>query len=201
MIISEQEKNRIRKLHKNYSIIKEQDNVKGKEETSSIQGISSELLHTNTLDFIESQQKITTQMLLKMIAGCTENGPLKRFYFGSPATYSSDNRVEPNKLIKPKTDGTLYLGSTSGQHAHEWDNLCNLSNNSDSTWTNLEGWPIYEKDRTAILTNYLKNWVDSLQNSVSDDQLDAETANRYAKGGRQLTWKSVGNDQWTLAKK
>ena len=95
MIISEQEKNRIRKLHKNYSIIKEQDDVKGKEETSSIQGISTSLLHPITQERLSGGRTMNVYEIMMMLAGCQEDKENSPYSILSPMGLSSSSNDNP----------------------------------------------------------------------------------------------------------
>ena len=64
IIISEEEKNRIRGLHKNYSIIKEG--------VGDVLGIPEDSLHPNVLKFINEKSTATHVQIMKMLAGCYE---------------------------------------------------------------------------------------------------------------------------------
>ena len=98
--INEEEKNRIRALHKNYSIIKEEDEVKDTEDTDMIEGIAVADLHPYVYESLKNKKKMTAAQMLKMMAGCYDNDDEMQPLLGGASDYSSTasggQKIEPS---------------------------------------------------------------------------------------------------------
>ena len=194
MIISEQEKNRIRKLHKNYSIIKEQDDVKGKEETSSIQGISTSLLHPITQERLSGGRTMNVYEIMMMLAGCQEDKENSPYSILSPMGLSSSSNDNPMVSFENKKFCLIYKGR-GGYMC--FDNVCKLGPSSSS-------WPNKIQKLGDDLVPALKKYMEG---STIDNgygwQEDDTTSDNYSKGGDMLRWVPDGDSlqsKWTLTK-
>ena len=128
MIISEQEKNRIRKLHKEFSLIKEQDDVKGKEEVSKINGISTSLLHPVTQNWLRKGKSLNVFRMIQILAECHWKGseidadnPMEVI---SPMGLGSSSTDNPEVRIKDKNSPGGPKFCLIGKSGRQQDYFC-----------------------------------------------------------------------------
>ena len=204
MIISEQEKNRIRGLHREFSVIQEQDQVKGKEAVSRIEGISTNLLTPAVQEHLKGKKASTIEML-QIIAGCwvhsKKSGP--RWAGLGPGGQSWEQKGGPMPMIRPgEKDGTVSSQVKTGWG--ETINPCKM-------YKVPEGWRRSDFLVPAIVNFWTKR-ATSLSNTPTDqydddgDELYSQKKlNKMQSIGNRLTWVPDGskgiNTMWTLTKK
>ena len=196
MIISEQEKNKIRKLHKKFSVIQEQDDVKGKEEVSKIKGISTSLLSPVTQRYLSEGITMDPYSMMMMIAGCRENN--EKHPFSSLVPYNTSSvkfRKCGFQCVEPgfhAEDGKVYF--SYGGSSIIFENVCKLGN-SWTRWKNSLNddyeWGTVKGDIGPALQRYLKgSYIDNGELWCETDQ----ECRRLRKGGEKLQWAPVNKD-------
>ena len=168
MIISEQEKNRIRKLHKEFSVIKEQEDSVGSEDM--IQGISIKKLNPYVLQILKDKSRRFKGIdLLKMTAGCYDGTG----YWFEP--FQSDTWTENcgGNSLCVDFDGSGKVTYISEGGKKMTRNVCKMTSRADLK----KAFP-YMEDYGDIIKKFAKN-LGNIKN-YSQEELDA----RDAKGGK-----------------
>jgi len=200
--INEQEKNRIRGLHKNYSIIKEQDDEKG--DVGSIEGMSTNLLTPAVQTHLKGKKRSTIDML-KIIAGCYVEGKHGALWAGLEGGGESwSHKGGPMPIIYPgKKDGTL-IGAVKTGWAEEI-NPCKM-------YKVPEGWTRSDFLVPAIVNYWTKRAKgisnipaeSALYNDEGDDQYTNRELDQMDTIGDRLTWVMDRDNgvstMWTLTK-
>jgi len=215
--INEEEKNRIRALHKNYSIIKEEDEVKDTEDTDMIEGIAVADLHPYVYESLKNKKKMTAAQMLKMMAGCYDDDEemmsLVGYAHDYPSTASGGQKIEPSSG-EYKKKGTLYLHYRSGHGSQTWENLCDFPDNiRDGKWISLPGFD-WDQELMKSISDYWEaaDGLKNLSNADTDGFWDNDT-NDWVPGsgelpveqkqqryetGKKLMWKWDDDEAWFL---
>ena len=193
IIITEQEKRELRKLHREFSIIKEQ-------EEDMIQGISVSNLHPITQDYLRKGQKMNWVQMLRMIAGCHVNDEKKPMYSVlKPSGLDMDDYVDTDGKKYPITISYNNLGNSND------GNFCMIGGSSVcfnpcKLDINAQTGDLPSDVRTEVIPALIKMMSSSTIDNLGDDDIDDTTYDRYQKGGSMLGWRGADNGAFTLTK-
>ena len=190
LTISAEEKNRIRGLHKNYSIIKE-------ESGDMISGIPTNSLHSITQEWLSKGQTMNWVQILRMITGCYVNDENKPQYSVlNPTRVDSDDYVHTDGKkypisISTKLDGKSSFCMTGGRSV--CINPCKLSLNAQKS-------DLPSDVREMVVPALVNMMNSSTIDNLGMDDFDDTTYDRYEKGGSMLGWRGDDNGQFKLEK-
>ena len=200
MIISEQEKKRILKLHKEYSLIKEQE----EDGEDMIQGISASVLHPITQDFLRKGTAKNVFQIIRMMTDCHWKGgevdadhPL---VVVGPMGYGTSSSDDPYVTIVRKSSGKepKFCLTSKRNGVSRCFNPCKLGVDS-SSWARVPGWNDINTLIVPAINKMLEGSTIDNRGGTDDDEL----WNTYEKGGDLLGWTADSDDigaRYTLKK-
>ena len=206
--LSEKEdKERMRKLHKENSIIKE-------DKEDMIQGISISDLHPYVYESLKNKKKLTAAQMLKMMAGCYEDDEEMQTLLGGASNYTSTaSGGQKINAGRNRKKGTLHLSYRNGHGSEVWENLCDFPDQIYGEWTSLPGFE-WDQELLKSISDYweaaggLKNLSDGDEEGVWDDEandydrsgeLSVEQKQQRYETGKKLMWKFDDQNSWYLA--
>ena len=189
MIISEQEKKRILKLHKEFSIIKEQEDATGED---TIQGISASVLHPITQNFLTKGITKNVFQIIRMMVDCHWKGdsvdadhplvvvgPMGYGYSGNEVIMERKGSEKGPKFCLVKKSRAVCF------------NPCKLGVD-ESSWKNSlrhGEWNVVRDEIVPAIAKMLDGSTIDNTGATDDDEL----YDTYEKGGNLLGWRADGN--------
>jgi hypothetical protein len=191
IIISEEEKNRIRGLHKNYSIIKEEPS--GGVSTSLLQESRLSLLHPMAQKWVGGGKNVFD--MIKMMTDChCKGGECKPDHPSAVVKPHLAGGYDEGDIVLDSNiegQGAKFCFSTSGGKQLCFK-PCELGSDSDS-WKKTMSHGAFDAVKDEMVAAISKALEGSgIWNGHADS--DGDTTKKYKKGGKMFGWRANGTD-------